>query len=770
MDTMEKKETRITLKGMGRLVLVFLAGFLIGRVRVAGDVWPFGTAIVAAAFLHPRTVNPYMALAGVLTALVTYLPDMNNGAFNFATVALVAAIMIIAAAAKAPMKKGTALIAIGAAYLVATVAFRLTMVLTWAATAIEMVSCMAVAVLMDIAVKSAGEVGKRRVFREEEVVAIVFLLLTMIMGIGDVNVAGVYLRHIAAVYMCLIVAYAAGAGCAAAAGMAMAMAAVIVGEKFVYIADLGFAAMAAGVLHKMGKGGCVIGFLVANVTMALISGGGETSPYLELIGTAAGCAGFLLTPMKVLTNAALLYDEERKRRRDASLHDNVYRLMAKKGLDEVSRAMSGAAKIVKNSAGAETEDISYIIGGVPEEACGDCMLIKSCWDTGFARSYGAMKALYGRYLNKGDVAARDIDPAFAEKCLHLPRVIEAANRVFGQYAVNSMWERKVRESRAVLGDELIGAAGAIERLAKIVDRKVEFSSDTEERVRSALDDEGVFVREVAVGCEPFSVNVVMKGCNGRGVCEKKLKEVTEKACGRGLVVSDGNCAWGDGKYCRVEMVEEKPFVIDTAVVALPKSGAKVSGDAHSVAELSDGRILMLLSDGMGSGERARKESNSAVELIEDLYRAGFEEKDILPAINKLMLLCSSDEIYTTVDRCVINRDTGRATFTKIAAAESYIVRGGEVKTVSGGALPLGILDDCMPKNCGTRLNDGDMIVMATDGVTDILGKNARKIVGAAVECGNPRKAAENILGETLKVTDGIPGDDMTIIVARVKST
>ena len=75
---------------------------------------------------------------------------------------------------------------------------------------------------------------------------------------------------------------------------------------------------------------------------------------------------------------------------------------------------------------------------------------------------------------------------------------------------------------------------------------------------------------------------------------------------------------------RIEMVEEKPFVIDTAVVALPKSGAKVSGDAHSVAELSDGRILMLLSDGMGSGERARKESNSAVELIEDLYRAGFE--------------------------------------------------------------------------------------------------------------------------------------------------
>ena len=108
--------------------------------------------------------------------------------------------------------------------------------------------------------------------------------------------------------------------------------------------------------------------------MALISGSGETSPYLELIGTAAGCARFLLTPMKVLTRMRRCMTKERKRRRDASLHANVYRLMAK-GAGWGFRAMSGAAA-AKNSAGAD-RDISYIIGGVPEEACGDCMLIKA---------------------------------------------------------------------------------------------------------------------------------------------------------------------------------------------------------------------------------------------------------------------------------------------------------------------------------------------------------------------------------------------------------
>ena len=70
MDTMEKKGNAYYIKkGMGQLVLVFLAGFLIGRVRVAGGrrmaVWNGGLEQLLSASADRE---PYMALAGVLTA------------------------------------------------------------------------------------------------------------------------------------------------------------------------------------------------------------------------------------------------------------------------------------------------------------------------------------------------------------------------------------------------------------------------------------------------------------------------------------------------------------------------------------------------------------------------------------------------------------------------------------------------------------------------------------------------------------------------------
>ena len=65
-----------------------------------------------------------------------------------------------------------------------------------------------------------------------------------------------------------------------------------------------------------------------------------------------------------------------------------------------------------------------------------------------------------------------------------------------------------------------------------------------------------------------------------------------------------------------------------------KNGEKVSGDTHSVIRINDHSFLMALSDGMGSGEYARKVSESAISLIEAFYRAEMPEDNVLNTINK----------------------------------------------------------------------------------------------------------------------------------------
>ena len=89
-----RTEAAGALKGAGAILAVFAAGFIIGRVKISDDLWPFGTAFVIAAFLNGNRVNPYAALAGVLAALATQITEMGNVAYHFSVVTICAVILI----------------------------------------------------------------------------------------------------------------------------------------------------------------------------------------------------------------------------------------------------------------------------------------------------------------------------------------------------------------------------------------------------------------------------------------------------------------------------------------------------------------------------------------------------------------------------------------------------------------------------------------------------------------------------------------------------
>ena len=89
----QETRTRATLSTR-KLVLYglsFAGGLLIGRVCIGDAICPFGPGYVLAAFLNERTINPYLALAGVLTALAKMCirdsclacPHGTGGSANF---------------------------------------------------------------------------------------------------------------------------------------------------------------------------------------------------------------------------------------------------------------------------------------------------------------------------------------------------------------------------------------------------------------------------------------------------------------------------------------------------------------------------------------------------------------------------------------------------------------------------------------------------------------------------------------------------------------
>ena len=176
-----------------------------------------------------------------------------------------------------------------------------------------------------------------------------------------------------------------------------------------------------------------------------------------------------------------------------------------------------------------------------------------------------------------------------------------------------------------------------------------------------------------------------------------------------------------------ETLEAQPTAAETLLTyrvgaALrPKEGENVSGDSVTHFETEDGRLCLLLSDGMGCGEEARRESALAVRLLERFLRAGVETSGALKTLNSaLTLRAEVSESFTTIDLLTLSLRDGAAEVYKYGAAPSYVKRGARVRRITGSCLPAGLQSaDTRPEMTGFTLEKGSFFVMLSDGVADV---------------------------------------------------
>jgi stage II sporulation protein E len=214
----------------------------------------------------------------------------------------------------------------------------------------------------------------------------------------------------------------------------------------------------------------------------------------------------------------------------------------------------------------------------------------------------------------------------------------------------------------------------------------------------------------------------------------------------------------------------------TSGVAHRAKNSRGSGDSYSAMELRNGSSLLVLSDGMGSGERAKRESAATVGLLEDFIESGFDKELAVRMINSVLILKSSEESFSTLDICSVDLYTGRAEFIKIGAAETFLLRDGTVSVIRSASLPIGMLNDVDLEITERQLKHGDIILMVTDGVTMAGTKKTDEeppednwLKSALKTCRytSPQDLADHLLSEAEKRSRNGPKDDMTILTARV---
>ena len=333
------------------------------------------------------------------------------------------------------------------------------------------------------------------------------------------------------------------------------------------------------------------------------------------------------------------------------------------------------------------------------------------------------------------------------------------------------WERQLSEQRGVFAGQLHEMSRVLSDIAK-QERKAERISEKKYRqLMREMKAEGVLVGDLfyiraADGHRLYSIK--MKTARAASVSSEDAAGLLSVLLDMRLV-PHRNCTYFLSQEWDTYLFQEEPaFHILTGSAKAIKQSESVSGDCFECFEYGEGNVAVLLSDGMGAGENALKSSSMVVDLMQRFLEAGFSMDAAVKLINGVLLTGGAEHNTSTIDCCNIDLYQGICCFCKVGAAPSFLKRNNLVEQISSRNLPLGLVEEPEKGTVTRYLEDGDYIILLSDGVVDAMnrgvGEAALPEIISRFQTKNPNELAGDILTCILHQCKGEVRDDMTVLV------
>jgi stage II sporulation protein E len=269
----------------------------------------------------------------------------------------------------------------------------------------------------------------------------------------------------------------------------------------------------------------------------------------------------------------------------------------------------------------------------------------------------------------------------------------------------------------------------------------------------------------------YEIHVTVKSEKGNCIPTRKVAELLSVCTKRRMCPAQNERQVLGQEYETIVCVEGPGYYVLQGVAKMGKNGQKISGDSFLMKTLPGGKEAAILSDGMGSGERALQESGMLVEMLEELLGAGFPVETALSMINTALVMGREEVRFSTVDMSIFDLYNGKCEFVKAGAAVTFLRTKDGVEHIRSESLPLGVIQRQQSEKETRQLESGDVVVMVSDGILDALPAGEQEhlldlmIGGSPLE--NPEELANYILDKVLELAAGKAGDDMTVLVAGI---
>lgn len=761
-------------------IFCLVAGVLLGKAAVLGGLYPFGIAYAAAAVVSYCHFAPFLLLAVLAGSLLA----MGKGAWIYLVACALAALVLYLRPRDekrdwfaAPLVCAAALIALRSLGLLLAddlLPYNLLLV------CFEGCFAAGLSLVLMIALRILQEIEDVKSLSADELVCLFVLFLGCICGFGELNLGGLQVRDVVSRLLVLLAGLWGGAGAGAGVGALMGILPSL--DQTVSIATIGiyaFAGLLAGAFKGFARLGVALGFLLGNVMLGVyIMEAQQIQSHLLASFVAVGL--LFLLPASLLKRGEKLFvgvslrnaeDENNKRR----LRFSARRLQNVAGffrdLANGCRAVGASDKRSEE----QERNVEMVLNHLCGQVCNRCSIHNLCWSVDVEDTYRGVMGLFSVAEQKGFADVKDVPDNFARRCPHLRELVATINCLYELYCQNNYWQLQQASNRLFLAGQLEGTAEVMDKLAgEMLDSGGDLNY-MEKALARRLAKQGLSVSGVQIthfGEKNLDFWVNMEDCPGEVACRDLAAREVSRVLQKRFRTQEVSCGHGgcDGVGCCFHMLREGANMLFVGKAQLAKEGNPVCGDSGDSVTLGEGRQLLMISDGMGAGIPAAMKSGSAVNMLTHLLEVGFDRYTAVDTVNTVLLLQGGEEAFVTLDMCIIDRYDNSAEFIKTGAAPSFIKRAGKVQVIKNASLPVGMLQTVDKAIFNAKLEAGDMVIMASDGLLDADSQTDLDWLIGLLEDNSIEDAqvmAEFLLGKAVALSGGRLKDDITVLVAKV---
>ena len=645
--------------------------------------------------------------------------------------------------------------------------------------------------------------GTKRAFAIEEVIGTSLLLAIAITAFGNLNIFGFSIKNILSILIVLVLGWKNGLLVGATGGITIGVVLGVITEtEPLMIAVYAVSGLIAGILNRFGRIGVIVGFALGNVLA--YAANGNTAPLIVFQEILIAALGLLAIPKNIeiniedLVGSKKLLPETTGGNLEAN-QDTIYKLNSMSDtINEMAESYSNAAATILTDDELKEQEKKNIDIFKEElkknvEDLEDNML----YDEIYYPTDELLADIFNYLLDNDIITEKKLveilekhnnyivgfDNTKTQAREDVYKIVKAINYSYKISKMNFIWKKKLDESKKTVSSQLKGVSEAISKMAENIDKqekdeKEEFV-DKKQEILKLLEQKEIEVKSLEINQNSsgrYIVETYTDICDNLDGTEcdiRKICKIVSKVLGQNMIMQKQECGLRLNKnICKFTYISDDNYHIQIGTAKSTKMDSPVSGDSSLETRLDDGKYLLALSDGMGSGPEAMKSSKIAIKMLERLLTAGFEKDVSLQLINSTLSANTDEDMYATLDIEILDLFNGNMEFIKNGACPTYVKRGNEVQLLKSMSLPTGIVNENDLVVYDYDLEDGDILVMCTDGIIDsnkeYLNKHLWiKYLLEDMETNDAQQIADIILKEAIDNDFGNQKDDMSVIVARI---